>query len=322
MSILPLHGTSAVVTGGTAGIGYFTALGLTRLGARVFVTARDETRGREAIARMRATAPQANVELLIADASSVAASVQLAESLTRRLSRLDILVNNAGGGAFAQRTETKEGFEAILALNFIGTFALTTRLLPLLTRSGPARIVNVASSSFKMWTRDPFDDLQSGQRYVFIEAHARAKLLNLLFTLALARKLAGTGAVVNGVNPGMAWTPGVAALTRPAVPQWRFVWPIVRWVQRRASAEAAARAPLFLASSPDLADRSGRYFDGLKEQSLPAHLRDAALQDQVWDLGESFVAKALDEGIEDTFVSSGSQVNGTATTEGTRADRR
>lgn len=293
MSNLSLHGKSAVVTGGTAGIGFYTALDLARLGARVVVTARNETRGRDAVAQLRAMAGHSDVELLIADASSVCANARLAEALTQRLSRLDILVNNAGGGAFADRTETKEGFEAVLALNFIGPFTLTTRLLPVLSRSGSPRIVNVVSSSFRMWTRDPFDDLQSRERYIFMDAHARAKLLNLLFTLALARKLAGK-ALVNAVNPGMAWTPGVAALTRPAVPQWRFVWPIVRWVQRRASAETAARAPLFLASSPDLADRSGRYFDGLKEQSVPAHVRDTSQQDRVWEVGESFVTRALD----------------------------
>jgi NAD(P)-dependent dehydrogenase (short-subunit alcohol dehydrogenase family) len=293
MSSLSLHGKSAVVTGGTAGIGFYTALDLARLGARVVVTARNETRGRDAVAQLRAMAGHSDVELLIADASSVCANARLAEALTQRLSRLDILVNNAGGGAFADRAETKEGFEAVLALNFIGPFTLTTRLLPVLSRSGSPRIVNVVSSSFRMWTRDPFDDLQSRERYIFMDAHARAKLLNLLFTLALARKLAGK-ALVNAVNPGMAWTPGVAALTRPAVPQWRFVWPIVRWVQRRASAETAARAPLFLASSPDLADRSGRYFDGLKEQSVPAHVRDTSQQDRVWEVGESFVTRALD----------------------------
>jgi NAD(P)-dependent dehydrogenase (short-subunit alcohol dehydrogenase family) len=288
-----LHGKSAVVTGGTAGIGFYTALGLARLGARVIVTARNEARGSAAIAQLRAMAGHSDVELLIADASSVCDNARLAEALTPRLSRLDILVNNAGGGASAERTETKEGFEAILALNFIGPFTLTTRLLPLLSRSGSARIVNVVSSSFKMWTRDPFDDLQSRGRYVFIDAHGRAKLLNLLFTLALARKLAGK-ALVNAVNPGMAWTPGVAALTRRAVPQWRLVWPLVRWVQRRASAETAARAPLFLASSPDLADRSGRYFDGLKEQPLPTRVRETSLQDRAWELGESLVTRARD----------------------------
>ena len=293
MNSQSLHGKSAVVTGGTAGIGFYIALGLARLGARVIVTARNEARGSAAIAQLRAMAGHSDVELLIADASSVCANARLAEALTPRLSRLDILVNNAGGGASAERTETREGFEAILALNFIGPFTLTTRLLPLLSRSGSARIVNVVSSSFKMWTRDPFDDLQSRGRYVFIDAHARAKLLNLLFTLALARKLAGK-ALVNAVNPGMAWTPGVAALTPPAVPQWRLVWPLVRWVQRRASAEAAARAPLFLASSPDLADRSGRYFDGLKEQALPTRVRETSLQDRAWELGESLVTRARD----------------------------
>ena len=123
------------------------------------------------------------------------------------------------------RTETPEGFEASVALNFIGPFALTTHLLPLLSRAPAARVVNVVSSAFEMWTRDPFEDLEHRRSYVAIEAHARAKLLNLLFTLALARRLAGSSVVANAVNPGMAWTPGVAALTREALPQWRFIWP-------------------------------------------------------------------------------------------------
>jgi NAD(P)-dependent dehydrogenase (short-subunit alcohol dehydrogenase family) len=292
MSDTTLRGTSAVVTGATAGIGFHTALGLARLGAHVIVTARDEARGRAAVAEMRRMAGHPDVELLLADASSVRANVTLADAIARLVPRLNILVNNAGGGAFPDRTETPDGFEANLALNFIGPFALTTRLLGLITHSS-TRVVNVVSSSFKMWTRDPFDDLQSQLQYVWIEAHARAKLLNLLFTLGLARRLAGSGAVVNAVNPGMAWTPGIAALTPAAVPHWRYIWPIVRWVQRRASAESAAQAPLYLACSPDVTDRSGLYMDGRKERTLPSNVRDATLQDRVWELGESFVTRAL-----------------------------
>jgi hypothetical protein len=82
----------------------------------------------------------------------------------------------------------------------------------------------------------------------------------------------------------MAWTPGTAALTPEAVPQWRWIWPIVRWVQRRASAENAARGPIFLATSPDVTF-TGRYFDGLREKPLPHRLRDSALQNRALELG-------------------------------------
>jgi NAD(P)-dependent dehydrogenase (short-subunit alcohol dehydrogenase family) len=283
----------ALVTGGTAGIGFHTALGLARGGERVLVTARDERRGSDAVSTLRRLAGHDAIELLIADASSTRANVGLAESVSNRLPRLDILVNNAGGAAFPERTETSEGFEANLALNFIGPFALTTHLLPFLSRSPSARVINVVSSAFAMWKGDPFEDLESRQDYVAIKAHARAKLLNLLFTLTLARRLEGTGTIATAVNPGMAWTPGVAALTPAAVPHWRFIWPIVRWVQRRASPAAAARAPIFLATSPDPKRLSGRYFDGVKEKRLPQRVLDVAVQDRAWSLGESFVSRTL-----------------------------
>src|SRR5262249_120315 len=127
------------------------------------------------------------------------------------------------------------------------------------------------------------------RRYVGIDAHARAKLLNLLFTLALARRYADAGIVANAVNPGMAWTPGAAQLTPDAVPHWRWVWPAGAWIQRRASAGHAGRGPVRLATSPPA---SGRYFDEMTEKRLPAHVLDVASQDRAWDLG----ARLVDQG--------------------------
>jgi NAD(P)-dependent dehydrogenase (short-subunit alcohol dehydrogenase family) len=282
-------GTTALITGATGGIGFHVAAALSRLGMHVIVTGRDETRGRQAIAELRTHAGHDRIDLMLADSSLVRENLRLADEVKERLYRLDILVNNVGGGVFAQRVETTEGIEANLARNFLGPFALTTRLLPLLTESAPARIVNVVSSAFAMWKRDPFEDVNARQNYVGIEAHAHAKLLNLLFTLALARRLAPSRVSVNAVNPGMAWTPGVAALAPEAIPQWRFIWPVVRWFQRRASPEKAAQAVIYLASSPD-AIGTGKYFDGSKETSLPARLLDPAVQDRVSNLGELFVA--------------------------------
>lgn len=288
----PRRFAPALITGGTGGIGFHIAATLSRLGMPVIVTGRDESRGRIAISKLRAQAGHDAVDLITSDALSIQESVRLADEVTRRVGRLGMLINNVGGGGFAERRETPEGLEATLALNFVGPFALTSRLLPVLGETTPGRIINIVSSAFEMWKRDPFDDLDARQRYVGIEAYAHAKLLNLLFTLALARRLAGTKVSANAVNPGMAWTPGVASLTPEGVPQWRYVWPLVRWMQRRASPEAAARGPVFLASAAD-ATLSGRYLEGQKEKRLPKRLLDVTLQDRVWALGESLTEQAL-----------------------------
>ena len=280
--------TTALITGGTAGIGFHTAAALSRGGMQILITGRDEARGHRAVSDLRQQAGHDAIELVIADAFSVRESIRLADVVVGRVGRLDLLINNVGGGGFAERRQTPEGLEATLALNFVGSFALTTRLLATLDRP-PGRIINVVSSAYQMWTRDPFEDLDARDHYVGIDAIAHAKLLNLLFTLTLARRL-GARTVVTAVNPGMAWTPGVAALTPQAVPHWRFIWPLVRWVQRRASAESAARSTVMLATAVNQ-NVSGRYFDGMKEKQLAAHLRDAELQDRVWALGESIVAR-------------------------------
>jgi len=156
-----MKGKTVLVTGATAGIGFHTASSLASMGARVFVTGRGESRGQEAASAIRRRAGHGAVEFIIADASSIGGNISLADQVTRRVDQLDVLVNNVGGGPFPNRTETADGFETTLALNFIGPSALTLRLLPLLLQSGATRIVNVVSSSaFHFWKRDPFDDLE------------------------------------------------------------------------------------------------------------------------------------------------------------------
>jgi NAD(P)-dependent dehydrogenase (short-subunit alcohol dehydrogenase family) len=287
-----LEGRTILVTGATSGIGFHTALGLASRGARVFVTGRDAGRGADAVEALRRAAGHDAIEFLAADAASVRENHALASRMVREVGRLDVLVNNAGALPSARRV-TDERCEASLAANFVGPYALTDRLLPLLRSSVPARVVNVVSSAFQMWKGDPFEDLQSERDYVGIRAHARAKLLNLLWTFALARRLEGTGVTVNATNPGMAWTPGTRALTPEAVPAWRLIWPVVRWFQRRASAAVAARSSIFLAASPDVADLSGAYFDEMRRKSPSI---DLVLQERAWETGATLVAHALEAG--------------------------
>jgi NAD(P)-dependent dehydrogenase (short-subunit alcohol dehydrogenase family) len=287
-----VKGQTVLVTGATSGIGFYTARGLAARGARVLVTGRDPGRGLRALDDLRRTGHQ-EVEFLDADHSTVGGNQRLARRVAERLHRLDVLVNNVGG-LFADRRETADGYEATLAVNAVGPFALTQALLPLLGAAGRSRVVNVVSSAHALWRGDPFDDVPRGApRHVGLEAHARAKLLALLWTLAFARRPEGRGIAVNATNPGMAWTPGTRALTREAVPRWRYVWPLVRLVQRTASPERAARSPIHLASSPDTAGLSGEYFESGGRPAKPSPAaRDPRNQDRAWRLLSDLVEHA------------------------------
>jgi NAD(P)-dependent dehydrogenase (short-subunit alcohol dehydrogenase family) len=290
---MSMRGRVALVTGATAGIGFYTARALVNLGARVVVTGRDPARGLAAARQLGGQAGHARVRFVAADHATVAGNQALAEHLAGELDRLDVLVNNVGTAPSSQRRVTQDGYETTLAVNFVGPAALTTGLLPLLRHGAPARVVTVVSSAHAMWKRDPFEDLHAHQRYVGIEAYAHAKLLSLLWTLALARRLEGTGVVANATNPGMAWTPGTQALTPQAVPAWRWVWPLVRLLQRRASPEAAARSSVFLAAAEEAASVTGQYLESKAQPKRPSPLAlDIGNQERAWELAATLIANA------------------------------
>jgi NAD(P)-dependent dehydrogenase (short-subunit alcohol dehydrogenase family) len=228
---------TALVTGATSGIGFFTAAGLAGSGCTVFVTGWHTERGQRAAGELRRRSGHDDVHFLAVNHSTVRGNTMLAAELTVTVEHLDLLVNNVGG-IYADRWERSDGYEGTLATNFVGPFALTQHLLPLLCAGG-GRCVNVVSSAFAMVKDNPFSDLQMQARYVGIRAYGRAKLLNVLWTQALAER--EPALTVYAVNPGMAWTPSTQQLTPKAVPAWRWVWPLVRWFQRRASAEKAAQ---------------------------------------------------------------------------------
>lgn len=288
--LLRLDSQSAVVTGGTGGIGLHTATGLAALGARVIITGRDPQRGRRAIEEIRARADHDRIEFAQVDHLTISANQRFAEHLAGTLDRLDILVNNVGR-VFSSRQETEDGYEATLALCFLGPVALTSAVLPLLTARPGGRIVNMSSSAYQMWHHDPFDDVQSRLKFVGIQAHAHAKLLSLIWTFALAERLREHRVAVNATNPGAAWTPGTAQLTPEAVPAWRYTWPIVRFVQRRCSPAKASQAPLRLLTSRQFSGLTGSYIENRKIRR-PAVATNAEHQRQAMDLAADLVTRA------------------------------
>ena len=267
-----MEGKIVLVTGATSGIGFYTARDLASRGARVIITGRDTRRGREAVRSLRQQVGDGRVEFLSADHSTVGGNRELAERIQGREGRLDGLVNNVGG-FYNDRVETEDGYEATLAMNLVGPFALTEALLPILAGSAPARVVNVASAAHAMWRVDPLADIQSEGSYLGLRAYARAKLLNLLWTFALARRLGGSGVVANATNPGTAWTTGTQGIAPRGMPAaQRVLWPVFRRVQQSGSAEKAARSPAFLIGSPEVTGVTGAYYESNAKPKRPSAL--------------------------------------------------
>ncbi len=196
----PQANRTALVTGGTSGIGRATALELARQGLSVAITGRDETRTQAAVSWIQQNSRSDDISFLLADLSRPNEVQALARAFLRQHDRLDILVNNAGG-TFGARELTPDGFERTWALNHLAYMGLTLALLPLLKASAPARIVNVASGLYA--GKLDFDNLQGERHFNTGGAYLRSKLANHLFTYVLARRLVGAGVTVNAVNPGI-----------------------------------------------------------------------------------------------------------------------
>lgn len=180
---------ASIVTGATGGIGYEVALGLARAGRRVVLTGRDLGRGKAALARLLAAVPGAAAEFRLLDVGSLAAIAAFAEDWREPV---DILVNNAGVMAYPDRRVTADGFEAQFGINYLGHFALTLRLLPLLLEAGGARVVSVSSLAHRRG-RIAFDDLQGERSYHSFSAYQQSKLAMLMVARELQRRAAAGG---------------------------------------------------------------------------------------------------------------------------------
>jgi NAD(P)-dependent dehydrogenase (short-subunit alcohol dehydrogenase family) len=286
-----LTGRRAVVTGANSGLGFATALELARHGASVVMTARDKSKGDDAVRRVRAEVPAAQVELGLLDVADLTSVREFATTYGDQ--PLDLLVNNAGVMATPQR-ETVDGFELQLATNHLGPFALTGLLLPALLRRPAPRVVTV--SSFVHWFgRIDHDNLMGENRYQPWTAYAQSKLANLLFMRELDRRAtaAGVGLVSAAAHPGYAATN--LQKVGPQMTGSHGTSAALGVVSRLVGQSAAKGAlpQLRAATAPDVV--GGDYFGprGLGEQrGLPKRVRmaGAARNDEVarwlWQVSE------------------------------------
>lgn len=180
-------GRFAVVTGANSGLGFLTVRALARKGARVVMTARDEDRGRRALARIQAELPDASVELRRLDLADLDDVAAFADALRNEGWPIDLLINNAGV-MMPPRGRTRQGHEIQFGVNHLAHFALTLRLLPLLCAAVGTRVVTVSSELHRRG-RIHFEDLKGEKNYNRLAFYAQSKLANVLFALELERRL-------------------------------------------------------------------------------------------------------------------------------------
>jgi retinol dehydrogenase 12 len=271
-----MNGKVCVVTGATSGIGKAAATALAGQGAQVVLVARDRQKAEAVAAAIgaRSTLPP-SVE--IADLASMEQVRALAGRLSA-LERIDVLVNNAGL-IIRERRSTPDGYEHVFAVNHLAPFLLTNILLPKLTASAPARVVTVTSDAHTNARLD-LADPNCEHGWDSWRSYANSKLANILFTRELARRLDGTGVTANCVHPGVVRT----GFGRESKPLLRVGIAIAR--PFFLSPERGADTLVYLASSPEVAGKTGGYYVKRQQREPSAAARDDATARKLWEISE------------------------------------
>jgi NAD(P)-dependent dehydrogenase (short-subunit alcohol dehydrogenase family) len=249
----------AVVTGASEGIGKQTAIDLLAKGFFVIVHGRSEARAAEAAKDISKAGKSDATDIAVADFSSMKQARAMGEAIAKKHPRVDVLVNNAG--IFANtRTITEDGFELTLAVNHFAHFVLTHALLDALERSDQGRVVHVSSGVHGGGEID-LDDFTFATNFSGHAAYATSKLMNVLFSNELARRLQNTRITSNALHPGVIAT----KLLRTG------------FGGGGASLESGSKTSVFVATDPSLAKVTGKYFSNQRETPASARARDEKL---------------------------------------------
>jgi NAD(P)-dependent dehydrogenase (short-subunit alcohol dehydrogenase family) len=266
-----LDNRTFLVTGANTGIGRETALALASRGARVFATGRSEPKTLPVIEDMVAQTGNSGVEFLSLDLGDLASVRACASEFLRTGEPLHGLINNAG--LAGQRGMTESGFELAFGTNYVGPFLLTGLLLERLRESAPARIVNVSSIGHYRAAGIDYEAVrQPTKSFTGMLEYYVSKLANVLHAQELARRLQGDGVTTYSLHPGAI-----------ASDVWRRVpWPVRPLITRRMGSPAeGARTSLYCATSPEVANESGHYYDDCSRKE-PSAVATPQLAAELW----------------------------------------
>ncbi|MBX4893283.1 oxidoreductase [Rhizobium bangladeshense] len=295
----PQKGRTILITG-TGGLGFEDALALAQAGGDVIVAGRNSAKGAEAVLRIKERAPQASVTLEIVDLASLASIEALANKLKETHDHIDVLINNAGVMTPPTRQTTKDGFELQFGTNYLGHFALTGHLLPLLMRAQDPRVVTLSSIAIRSASAAiNFDDLQAERGYRPMPVYTQSKLACLMFAIELQRRSeeAGWGITSIAAHPGVSRTdllhnaPGrhsAQGLLRT------FLWFLFQPVAQ------GALPTLFAATSPNARgggyygpDRLGETRGHPTEAQIPRQAMEKHVAQRLWGISEKLTGMSF-----------------------------
>src|SRR5258708_1929132 len=265
-----------LITGATEGVGKATAQALARKGFTVVLAARSLAKAENIKREIAAMSGAKDIDIIVGDLNSLRQVRQMAQTVQQRHPRLDLLINNAGIMA-PERTLTEDGYESSYQVNYLSHFLLTQLLLDALKNSDQGRIINLSSSVYSIGKFDP-GNLQSEKRFSAIGAYAASKLFVLMSTIELAERLRGTRITVNAAHPGVVNT----HMLKSATGLFKLIALLATPVA--VSPEKGAATSVYLATSPDVAGVSGRYFVNSKPKPVKSQFDTEKNRALLWDI--------------------------------------
>jgi NAD(P)-dependent dehydrogenase (short-subunit alcohol dehydrogenase family) len=261
----PIDDQTIFITGSTDGIGKLTALQLAKQRAHLLIHGRNKEKVSDVVDEIRHATGNEKVKGFTADFSSLTEVRKLAQEILAKHDHIDMLINNAGVG-YADERLSKDGYELRFAVNYLAPFLFTHLLLPAIKKATPSRIVNVSSAGQRAIN---FDDVMFEKNFDSMNAYSQSKLALIMFTFDLAEQLKGEGITVNTLHPGtyldtnMVRHAKITPLGKP---------------------ETGADAEVFLATSPQLENITGKYFNVKAESKANAQAYDEKARKKLHEL--------------------------------------
>jgi NAD(P)-dependent dehydrogenase (short-subunit alcohol dehydrogenase family) len=267
----PLNESTILITGATSGLGKKVALDLAGRDAAVLLHGRDPDKGARVLKEVREASGNEKAAYYNADLSSLQEVREFSDRVQADQGRITVLINNAGigpGPGKARRQESRDGYELRFAVNYLAHYLLTHRLVPLMKRSTPSRIINVASAGQQ---EIDFGDVMLKNGYTGLRAYMQSKLAMVMFTFGLAEELKDSGITVNSLHPA-------TLMPTPMVKETDYFSSVMSTVAQGAAAVE------HLAVSPALDGVTGRYYNGKKKASAVSQAYDQKARERLEQL--------------------------------------
>ncbi|HMV15967.1 MAG TPA: SDR family oxidoreductase [Chitinophagales bacterium] len=279
---ISMNRKTILITGANSGLGFEAAKQLAKQGHEIILLCRNKEKGEIAVSEIKSYSNNQNIHLYTANLASQKSIETVAQQIKKDISKLDVLLNNAGG-VFNNFQLSEDGIEMTIANNHFNYFWLTYYLFDLLKNGKDARIINVASDSHYSAKKIDIESFyQKKGNYFVLSAYEQSKLANVLFTYTLAEKANPYNITVNALHPGFVYTP---IGEKNGNKFFGMVWSAASKLFGL-SVEKGARSHIYLASSDEVKDISGKYFHNCKAKKSSSISYDKNLQAMLWKESE------------------------------------